>query len=161
MRRPAFTLALVLAALAACGGEEIDSSGLVPVDDYGTWAYHDVYGPLPGHGESWRAIFINPVARRYTGFGPYPDDTVLVKEVRVLREVDGQPAAGDLKYIAIMRKKNTPPPGVPGEGGWIFTTKSSPDDPTETHGVTCWDTCHRQAPFAGVFFDYGKVGTDP
>jgi hypothetical protein len=159
--RAALWLAASL-ALAACAGESLDTTGLPSADGYGAWAYFDQHGFVPGHGESWRAIFINPVARGYRGIGPYPEGTVLVKEVRRLRtDENGNPAAGGIEYIAIMRKVNDPPAGVPTQGGWVFSTKSSIDATFETHSDTCFETCHKQAPVDGAFFDYGRVGTDP
>jgi hypothetical protein len=144
---------LVLAALllAACGAEEVDPAGLPSIDGYGEWSAWDFHGPLSGHGESWRAVFVNREGISYTGVGRYPIGTVIVKEVRELR--DG-PAAGGLYYTAIMRKVGENA-GVdaPVDGGWIFTQLK---DGSETHLSTCWSSCHRQAPLDGTFYDYGR-----
>jgi hypothetical protein len=152
--------AAVLAGAQGCG-EALDTTGLPPVSDYPTWAYFDQYGFVPGHGESWRAIFINPVGRSYTGRGPYPEGTVIVKEIRSLEMEGGVAKPGGLNYLAIMRKVYEPPPGVPTDRGWVFSTKASLDATTESTNALCWDTCHRAAPIDGAFYDYGRVGTDP
>ncbi len=43
---------------------------------------------------------------------------------------------------------------APVDHGCVFTAKKSPSD-GETHFDSCW-TCHRQAPFQGVWFDLGE-----
>jgi hypothetical protein len=145
---------LLVFVLAACGVEEVDPAGLPSIENYGDWAHFDFHGDIAGHGESWRAVFVNSAGTSFDGVGLYPIGTVIVKEVRELDERDGQPAAGGLLYRAIMRKVGRES-GVdaPVDNGWIFTQLK---DCTETHLDSCYASCHRQAPLDGTFFDYGQ-----
>lgn len=146
MRRLA---AIALLLLGACG-EDIDTTGLPSVADYDTWHRIDVTGPAPGHGDTYRIIYVNEAARGYDG-GRYVPGSVLVKEIRTLGG-DGQP--GELDYIAIMRKL---PPGadLPIDRGWLFTRAHVPGG-QETHDDFCWGACHAQGPIDGAWYDYGR-----
>lgn len=153
MRQTVKTIALAAfcAALMGCI-ETVDVSGEAPIDDYESWYRVDVWGNIPGHGESYRVIYANDAARQYAHVGQYPVGSVLVKEVR---ELVGEDQPGDLRYLAVMRKLNTAPPGGRLEGGWQFTNVSSLGA-DEKQGFTCYERCHVQAPIAGAWLDYGQ-----
>jgi len=136
---PAWLLAV--AVLASCA-EDVSPPEL---GDYSTWYRIETMGEVPGHGDSYRLIFVNDIARMR---GTSERDAVLVKEVR--DNVNGAP--GDLRVIEIMRKvrAGTDPAD---DGGWLFTAAASAGG-SETHQDFCWARCHVQAPFAGAWFDY-------
>ncbi len=134
-------LAIALVALAGCG----EAVSPEPLGDYTTWYRLDTWGAAPGHGDSYRIIYANDVARTD---GPTAVDAVLVKEVR--DDASGEP--GDLRYVAIMRKLRAGP-SPEDEGGWLFTIADTPGG-AETHDDSCWNRCHVQAPLAGVWLDY-------
>ena len=136
-------VALVL--LAGC--TEPVPADVEPVGDYTAWDKVETYGPAPGHGDSYRIIYINDIARR---MGTSTLGAILVKEVR--DNVDNTP--GDLRVIEIMRKVRG---GISteDEGGWLFSATDTPGG-AETHTDTCWNRCHVQAPLAGVWFDYTR-----
>ena len=136
--------ALLALALAAC----TDAVTPPPLGDYTTWYRVDTYGPAPGHGDSYRVIYVNDIARTA---GPLEDGAALVKEIRA----DAGGTAGALRYVAIMRKV-TAGPAPEDEGGWLFTTTATPGG-AETHSALCWHRCHRQAPLAGVWLDYTQL----
>ena len=133
-------LCLVL-ALASCG-EDVTPPEL---GDYTSWYRIETQGSVPGHGDSYRLIYVNDVARMR---GTSERDAVLVKEVH--DNVNGAP--GDLRVIEIMRKirAGTDPDD---DGGWLFTATDSAGG-SETQQDFCWSRCHVQAPFAGAWFDY-------
>ena len=118
-----------------------------PLGDYTTWDKLETYGPAPGHGDTYRIIYVNDIARR---MGTTTLGATLVKEVH---ENVGD-APGDLRVIEIMRKERG---GIStdDEGGWLFTATDTPGG-AETHTDTCWNRCHVAAPLAGVWFDYTK-----
>ena len=116
-----------------------------PLGDYTTWDRFDTYGDAPGHGDSYRIIYVNEIARTA---GPTELDATLVKEIR---DNDGG-TAGALRYVAIMRKLRAGP-SPDDQGGWLFTQASSPGG-AEFESALCWGRCHAQAPFAGVWLDY-------
>lgn len=134
-------LALLAAALAGC----TEAVAPPPLGDYTAWYRIDTYGPAPGHGDTYRIIYVNDVARTE---GPTARDAVLVKEVRA--NAGGAPGA--LRYVAIMRKLRAGPDPAD-EGGWLFSQAASPGG-AETHSDQCWNRCHVQAPLAGVWLDY-------
>lgn len=134
---------LALAALLFAGcGEEVTPPDL---GDYQSWHRVDTFGEIPGHGDTYRIIYVNDIARTS---GTMERDATLVKEVH--ENNNGQPGA--LRIIEIMRKVI---PGTdPGnDGGWLFTQL---EDGTEVQQDFCWSRCHRQAPYAGAWFDYTK-----
>jgi Cytochrome P460 len=142
----ALAIATSLTALAGCG----DAVDPEPLGDYTAWKRIDAYGEVPGHGDSYRIIYINDVALSYAG-GGYPEGSIIVKEVR--QRAGDQP--GDLRYIAIMRRLGPSPIGLEREAGWLFTQAKTPGG-SETYRSLCWNRCHVAAPFAGAFLDYGK-----
>jgi hypothetical protein len=144
---PARVLALLLAC-GACGGTEIDPTGLPSIADHTTWDSFVTLGAVPGHGDTYRVIYRNDIARNYAHAGKYPDGAVIVKEVYDLAAGDGR---GDLNYLAIMRRIDDPPPDIPAADGWLFTDKRGD---SETQLDLCWG-CHRQAPYDGAWFDHG------
>jgi hypothetical protein len=146
-----------LLSVAACG-ETVDTTGLPSIEGYQDWTEYDFTTPVPGHNDSYRRIFINPVARTYPHGGRYPIGSVLVKEVHEKTD-DGLP--GDLRYIAVMRKVEDDQAYVeevevdaPTDGGWVFTQIKGGGD--ETHLDLCWSQCHKQAPYDGAWIDYGN-----
>jgi hypothetical protein len=152
MRRALYPL--VALALAACG-ETVDTAGLPSVDGYSDWHRIDVTGPAPGHGDTYRIIYVNEVGRGYAHAGQYPAGTVIVKEIHALT---GAGEAGDLDYIAIMRKIPDDAPeatGLPLDDDWLFTYASEPGG-DETRYDFCWAKCHVQGPVDGAWFDYGR-----
>ena len=147
-RRSSFVVtAWAATTLAAC---TVDTNDLAPIDDYPSWYSVETRGEVPGHGDGVRVIYVNDVARGYPGVGRYPVGSVLVKEVRGYADDGG---AGELKYLAIMRKLGDDadaPDGADIEGGWVFTTAGELGA-TEKRGLTCWNTCHLQAPIDGLY----------
>ncbi len=145
-------IAVLVAALVLAGcGEAVDTSSLPPIDGYTGWHRIDLSGEVPGHGDTHSIVFVNAVGLEYAGSGTYADGTVIVKEVR-----DPEPpgGAGDLRYIAIMRKVGDGgDPELPVDGGWVFTQWDGEGD--EVHKGLCWG-CHEDAPFDGAFADYGQ-----
>jgi len=140
--------AIVALALAACG-EPVEAP---PLGDYSAWTRFDIRGPAPGHGDSYRIIYANPVATEDAPFfGGYPEGSILVKEVH--DDDGGQPGA--LRYVAIMRRVNAPPDYVVDEGGWLFSTSDAPGG-DETHTDRCWRRCHVAAPYHGAWYDYRR-----
>lgn len=140
-----FAVALGLALGAAACTEPVSPE---PVGDYTTWAYLDTYGPAPGHGDTFRRIYVNDIARTQ---GTREMGAILVKEVYT--NVNDGP--GELQVVELMRKVRG---GISAddEGGWLFTAASTPGG-AETHTDTCWNRCHVSAPYAGVWFDYTRV----
>jgi hypothetical protein len=137
------SLVLACALLVGCGDE------VSPPDlgDYQSWHRVDTFGNIPGHGDSYRIIYVNDIARTN---GTTERDATLVKEVH--ENNNGVPGA--LRIIEIMRKI-TPGTDPEDEGGWLFT--QMPDaGGGEVHRDLCWSRCHRQAPYAGAWFDYTK-----
>jgi hypothetical protein len=147
--RSAALLALVL--VAGCFSE-IDTSGLEPIDDYRDWYRIDTVGEAPGHGDSYRVIHANDIARTFAGSGLYPTGTVIIKEIR--DDDGGQPGA--LRYIALMRKLDEAPPGGELDEGWLFSYKGDEAD-VETYRDRCWSSCHQNAPFDGAFFNWSDA----
>jgi hypothetical protein len=144
VRRALVTLVL----LAACsGGETLDTTGLPSAENYQTWRLYVWKGQVPGHGDSWRYVYVNDVGRTYGGGGTYTPGTVLVKEVREPRE------GGALRSVDIMRKLGADQAEHDVDQGWLFSTRSGDDE--TAHGGSCWQTCHQVAPLDGTFFDYG------
>jgi hypothetical protein len=153
MRRGALAILLL-----GCGQETFDPEPIGSVVGYPSWRQAaPVVGPVPGHGDTVRYIFVNDVGASYPHGGRYKEGTILVKEVRAKREQDGQIVGGDLDYVAVMRKVDDegPDPGVPIEGGWVFSFFTGEPGGDETYWDRCWATCHRQGPWDGAWFDYG------
>jgi hypothetical protein len=119
-------------------------------DDYTTWASVETDGAIPGHGDTYRIIYVNDAARAPDGLRD-DLDSILVKEVR---ENDGG-APGALLYLAIMRKVRVGY-SPDDEGGWLFTETDAPGG-EEVHRDSCWNRCHVRAPFAGVWLDYTQL----
>jgi hypothetical protein len=142
--------------LAGCfPAQEIDPAFLpdeVSIEGYTDWhRVGPLLGPAPGHGDSYRLLYVNDTARGYTGGGLYPANSVVVKEIYAL---DGEAGQGAFRYTAIMRRIDEEDlPGAPIMDGWLFTDLR---DGVETQLDLCWDSCHRQAPYAGAWFDYGR-----
>jgi len=140
-------LPLLLIAAAGCS----ESISPDPLGDYANpdagWSRMDTSGPAPGHGDTYRIIYANPIAQNS---GTTILGAALVKEV--FDDAGGAP--GPLRYVAIMRKVRG---GIStdDEGGWLFSQADLPGG-AETHSGTCWSRCHVQAPLAGVWFDYTK-----
>lgn len=139
--------ALGLLALTAC----TESISPEPLGDYTAWAHIDTYGPAPGHGDTYRRIYVNDMAR----LGTKEVGAILVKEV--YDKVGDMP--GDLRVVEIMRKVRGGYAAAD-EGGWLFSAASTPGG-AETHTDTCWNRCHVSAPFAGNWFDYTQVPPPP
>ncbi len=152
-------LLLAVCLLAAACGETVDPAGLPPIDGYDQWTEVDFVGPVPGHGDTYRKVFINDVARSYAHGGRYPLGSVLVKEIYD-KTSDNLPAG--LRYVAVMRKveddqayvEQGPEVDAPVDGGWVFTQIKG--GTTETYLDLCWGQCHKQAPYDGAWFDYGN-----
>ena len=136
-------LAVSLASLAAC----TDAVSPPELGDYTSWYRVETFGNAPGHGDTYRIIYVNDIARTS---GTTERDAILVKEVR--DNLDGQP--GDLRVVEIMRKVRVGA-SPDDEGGWLFTQTSTAGG-AEVHLDLCWSRCHVQAPLAGVWFDYTR-----
>lgn len=145
---------LLFALLSAGCAVEVDTTNLPSIDNYQSWESQVVIGPAPGHGDTYREIYINEVGRNYSHAGPYNEGTVFVKEIYSIRESD-QP--GDLLYVATMRKlsPDTDVGDASVHQGWLFTQFDAPGDP-EVSAKFCFDSCHAQGPFDYAFFDYGR-----
>ncbi|MEZ4402500.1 MAG: hypothetical protein R3B06_20925 [Kofleriaceae bacterium] len=137
--------ALVAAALVAGCTDAVDAP---PLGDYTSWYRVDVAVPAPGHGDTYRIIYVNDVARTS---GTTERDAVLVKEIR---DDDGG-SPGALRYVAIMRKL-VAGPAPEDEGGWLFSRSATPGG-AEVHSELCWNRCHAAAPLAGVWLDYPRL----
>jgi hypothetical protein len=137
------TRALLLVVITACGTDVSPPE----LGDYTTWHRIETMGEVPGHGDSYRLIYVNDIARTR---GTTEKDAVLVKEVH--DNDGGKPGA--LRVIEIMRKvrAGTDPED---DGGWLFSATESPGGDEVSHDF-CWGRCHVQAPFAGAWFDYTK-----
>ena len=161
---------LLLLVASACSEGTVVEVAPVPAD-YTDWYRIDSVGPAPGHGDSYRIIYVNDIARLFgTVIGEddnrefvyiYPEGSIIVKEVRE-REGD-QP--GDINYLGVMRMlaDDEVPDGAdldePTElrtYGWLFTYLADDIDSDEEWRSSCWDECHAAAPFAGAFYDYGQ-----
>ena len=110
---------LLVAVLCACEGEPYDGE---PLGDYTTWARLDTWGHAPGHGDTYRIIYVNDIGTRPRGAEVWPEiDTVVVKEVHK-RDADGSP--GSLHIIEIMRRVGD---NNDENKGWLFTSTDRPD----------------------------------
>ena len=156
MMNHAYMTRLVLLAaagmLGACG-TAVDSAELEPLTGYTEWHRIDSSGPVPGHGNTYRIIYVNDIARTYSHAGPYPIGSIVVKEIHAKAD-DGSP--GGLSYLGVMRKLDQAPSGVELEGGWLFTTAGELGDTEVQPSSSCWAVCHIQAPVDGAWFDYGR-----
>jgi len=140
---------LVVGLLAACS-EPVDPE---PLGDYTTWKRLDVTGEAPGHGDTYRIIYANDLAADpdWTLEKGYQEGAILVKEIR--DDSDGTP--GDLRYVAIMRRIGPVATGLEREGGWLFSSSTTPNG-SETHSAACWNRCHVASPYNGAWYDYRK-----
>lgn len=139
--------ALLLVVIFAACKEPIDDR---ITEDYTAWKRIDVTGKAPGHGETYRIIYINDIAADPTqdfDLGAQPG-AIIVKEIR--DEVAGE--AGDLRYVAIMRRLERASISE-AEGGWLFSRASTPGG-SEVHQDLCWARCHVAAPYNGAWYDY-------
>ena len=152
MRR-VVVLALGLAALVGCG-DPVDAP---PLGDYQSWGTSfDFVGPAPGHGDTYRRVYVNsiaadsePPADGYTG---YPDGSIFVKEVY---DNDGG-APGALRYVAIMRRIAADPLVPSSDPSRWLLSSSKTIRGEETHDDYCWSHCHAAAPYNGVWYDYRR-----
>lgn len=143
------------------GGTSVDVTPLP--SDYTSWKRVDTTGDIPGHGDTYRIIYVNDVGQSFPDPPlprEYPVGTIIVKEVHA-RDGD-QP--GELESVDIMRKltDDQAPSGVlldkliPARtDGWLFT--SAPDAQSgETAHQSCWENCHVAAPIDGAFLDHTR-----
>ncbi|MBK9032098.1 MAG: cytochrome P460 family protein [Myxococcales bacterium] len=139
-------LALALAALGACS-VAVDPE---PVGDYTSWKRLDVRGPAPGHGDTYRIIYVNPIAAdpAQPFVGGYAEGSIIVKEIHD----DQGGAPGDLRYVALMRKLGDDT-DLPLQEHWLFSQTSSPGG-AETHADFCFARCHQAAPYDSAWYDY-------
>jgi hypothetical protein len=139
---------LALLALAACG----TAVDVEPVLDYQSWGPPTIVtGEAPGHADSYRAIYINDLARDGTQsfvLG-YQEGSIIVKEIRD----NNNGAPGDLRYVAIMRRVGEISKALENKGGWLFT-QASDVTATEKEFDLCWSRCHVAAPYNGAWYDY-------
>jgi hypothetical protein len=148
---------LLLAMLAGCGEGTVVEVDPVPAD-YTDWYRVETFGPVPGHGDSYRIIYANDVAReRGEVFGFYAEGTILVKEI--YQRNGDQP--GDLRYLGVMRALASAPEGAElhkssRTNGWLFTYLADDIDSDEEYRSSCWDECHVAAPIDGTFLDYAE-----
>ncbi len=142
---------LLICLAGGCIGSAVDDPQFLSqysIADYKSWASVEFSGDSPGHGDTFRQVYINPTARSYPGGGLYPLGSILVKEVYT-----DEPHT-DLSAIEIQRYVGATAVNAPVDGGWVFTSKKNADD-GETHHTTCW-ACHRQAPYHGAFYSFGE-----
>lgn len=141
------TRAIALALVVAAGCfPEVD---LELPEGYEGWHRVDALGPLPAHGDTYRIIYVNDVARTWTGAGPYPDGSILIKEVY---HRDGDQPAG-LSYLAAMRRLERAPDGAELHEGWLYTYIGE-EGAAEEYRARCYQRCHASAPYDGPFLDY-------
>ena len=55
-------LGLTALGLVACA-DTVDVSRLPSIEGYASWPSYGHHGAIPGHGESYRTIFVNPVGQ--------------------------------------------------------------------------------------------------
>ena len=143
-------LGLLLGLCTIGCGTDVDVTGLPSIVGYESWPNFPVTEPAPAHGDTYRVLYANPVARAYPRSGRYAPGAVLVKEI-FEKSDDG--TRGKLIYRAIMRKVGAEAAArVPAEDGWLYTDLR---DGEESHRSSC-APCHRQAPFDGTWYDYGS-----
>jgi hypothetical protein len=141
---------LPILVLVACSG--LDTSGLPSTDGYTSWKK---FGPftteIPGHGDTYRVVYANPIAETYDHGGRYPVSSVIVKEI-YNKTSSGGP--GDLAYTAIMRKidPTTTSTSAHVDDGWVFSYE---ENQTEKQAGSCYASCHVQAPYDAAWIDYG------
>ncbi|HKA88783.1 MAG TPA: cytochrome P460 family protein [Haliangiales bacterium] len=141
----------LLVLTGACVGSAVDDPQFLSeysIAGYESWFSVDFTGDVPGHGDTFREVYVNPIGRSYPGGGQYPIGTILVKEV--FRDA----AHTDLSVIEIQRYVGNRNVNAPVDGGWVFTSKKSAAD-GETYHRTCWE-CHRQATYGGSFYAFGE-----
>jgi hypothetical protein len=158
MRAP---LAILVGALAACGGDVVDVPDL---GDYDSWESIELRGPAPGHGDQLRVVYVNDEALTFD-LNRWAEGATIVKEV-----YDGDTATPDaLVDIVIMRRCNDPDDIDPYDdggceetgfdwaySGWLFTVAEEPGG-EEVHESYCWGYCHQAAPYEGAFLDYTQL----
>jgi hypothetical protein len=142
---------LVAVVTVGCA-DGVDVAPEPVADDYTSWHSVESTGDLPGHGDTYRIIYVNQTARGWAGAGAHPVGSTIVKEVHRLAD-DGEP--GELSYIAIMRQLDEAPDGGELHAGWLFTYLAGDIRSTESYRSSCWDTCHAAAPYDGLFLQYG------
>jgi len=137
-----------LVVLLGCGGISPE-----PLGDYTSWKRVDATGPAPGHGTTYRVIYINDLAADPTQdfYLGYQLGSVIVKEIR--DDDDGMPGA--LRYVAIMRRDREIATSGEEEGGWLFSRAETPGGEEKYQGL-CWGRCHAAAPYNGAWYDYRK-----
>jgi len=145
---------LILLCLSFSCKEDIDPSQLdVSIDNYESWnKVEPLLGQVPGHGDTYRIMYRNEIARSYTGAGQYPLGSAIVKEIY---DLEGSEGRGALNYKSVMRRMDPDAnPDLPIMGGWLFTQI---DEGTEEfQRDLCWDGCHVRAPYQGTFFDHSQ-----
>lgn len=150
-------MSVVLGTVCATGcpaTQEINPDDLsISIDGYQDWhKIEPLLGPLPAHGDTYRILYVNDIARDYSGAGFYPVGSAMVKEIY---DLVGADARGDLSYTAVMRRYDADAePDLPLMGDWLFTFLSTSG--AETQMDSCWDSCHRQSPFSGAWFNHGR-----
>ncbi len=145
-------LGLFVLSVGACG-EKLDPDDIeVSIEGYTAWnRVEPLLGPVPGHGDTYRIMYRNETALHYTGAGTYPLGSAIVKEIYDLSGKDGK---GALNYTAVMRRMDKDAyPDLPITGGWLFTLIDGGSE--ETQLDSCWDSCHRSAPYVGAYFHHG------
>lgn len=144
------TRAAWLALLLFACAEPIDPE---PLGDYTTWKRLDVTGRAPGHSDTYRIIYANPLAAdsNWSMQLGYQEGSILVKEIR---DNDGG-TPGDLRYVAIMRRLEPIATALEDQGGWLFSSSPTAGG-AETHADFCWNRCHVASPFNGAWYDYRK-----
>ena len=162
---------LLLLAAGACGPTVVDPDSVDPMfavgPEYEDWYRVDATGEVPGHGDTYRIIYVNDKALERGNVvndkfkNIYERGSIIVKEVR---ELDGdQPGA--IKYLGVMRMMavDEAPDGVDlgqpatvKQSGWLFTYLGEDIDSDEEYRPACWDECHAAAPIAGTFLDYSR-----
>ncbi len=155
-----------LLVAAGCSSSTVVDVEPVPAD-YTDWYRLDVTGNVPGHGDTYRIIYANDVARLFGTvideniIYAYPPGSIIVKEIH---ELDGdQP--GDIKYLGVMRmldRLDVPDgadlaePTQVKSYGWLFTYLADDINSDEEYRSSCWDECHVASPYGGAFYDYGE-----
>ena len=161
-------LLLVAGSMLITGCEETEEPEELIPPDYDSWERtidEDLNFQVPGHGETLRRIYINPLGeevaittsssgtRRYE----YPAGTLIVKEIYPSPE---SPPTADPVMITAMLKA---PEDGRARGGWLWITKNLASGEErvlqEEYCLTCHENANEPYPYQdgnpnGEFRDY-------
>lgn len=154
---------VLLCLLAGCATETLDVRVDVPYWELTTddtpvgerWSLRVTYGETPGHGDTIRHIYADPLAQTFGGDRAYPQGSMLVKEI--YENVGGR--EGALQVIETMHRTESVVEDstfilYEKRMGWVFGAASTRNGPESDKSDFCWRRCHVNAPISGAWFDY-------